>query len=126
MLQRGDQIPHIDVRDLNDALVRYASIWQHRNLVLIVLPEADSPSIGRYLEDLSGVAASFGDGTSCVTTRTAIAGLPAPAVAVADKWGEIMFVCATADVADLPPPRELADWVTYVDQRCPECEGEAK
>jgi hypothetical protein len=61
-----------------------------------------------------------------VITSDAVPGLDAPAVVVGDRWGEIVYVTATADAADLPPARELLEWISYVETRCPECEGEAK
>jgi hypothetical protein len=45
---------------------------------------------------------------------------------VADRWGEIVYIAGGVQVAELPSPHELADWVSYVQHRCPECEGEAK
>jgi hypothetical protein len=45
---------------------------------------------------------------------------------VADRWGEIVFAEEKSDVADLPGPQELVDWLNYVMNQCPECEGEAR
>jgi peroxiredoxin len=126
MLRRGDQVPHFEVRDLNDQLINYAAIWQRRNLLLVVLPEMDSDATRRYLAELAGIAAAFGESTSSVTTRDAVAGLPPAAALVADQWGEIIFVCVNSDIAHLPSPRELTDWISYVETKCPECEGEAR
>ena len=124
MLERGDQVPHFEVHDLEGRRVSYSTIWQRRNLVLVVLPASESESSRRYLVDVARVA--FGSNTASVITRDAIAGLPAPAVLVADKWGEIVCVAIAPDIAGLPPSEELLDWISYVEQRCPECEGESK
>jgi len=38
----------------------------------------------------------------------------------------VMHVAQAPDVAHLPVPDELVEWVDYVRHRCPECEGEAR
>lgn len=126
MLQRGDQVPHFEVRDLTGQPISYSTIWQRRNLVLVVLPQSDSDSTTRYTSELVEAAAMFGQNTTLVITRDAPPGLSAIAVVVADKWGEIIYVCAKCPVPDLPSSRELLDWVSYLQTKCPECEGEAK
>ena len=42
MLQRGDSIPHFEVRGLEGGPFKYSTIWQHKNLLLVVLPTLDS------------------------------------------------------------------------------------
>ena len=37
MLQRGDSVPHFDVRNVDNEPVSYSTIWQRRNLVLVTL-----------------------------------------------------------------------------------------
>ena len=125
MLQRGDQVPHFEVRTSGGELFRYASIWQHKNLVLVALP-GDMPAGARdTLEQ-----ATRGDGfqrreSIWVVTRDHVPGLQAPAALVADRWGEIVYVTETSRVDELPTSSDLLDWLDYVDRRCPECEGEA-
>ncbi len=126
MLQRGDQVPHFEVRDVDGHSIRYSTIWQRRNLVLLVVSAAYADSAVRHIADLAATAPAFGANTTVVITSDAVPGLDAPAVVVADRWGEIVYVTATADAADLPPARELLEWISYVETRCPECEGEAK
>jgi hypothetical protein len=62
----------------------------------------------------------------CVITEGQVPGISAPAVVIADRWGEVVFAVEKADVADLPAPQELMEWVNYVLNQCPECEGEAR
>ena len=38
MLQPHDLLPHFEVADLGGEHVRYSSIWQRKNLVLVMLP----------------------------------------------------------------------------------------
>jgi hypothetical protein len=42
VLQRGDQVPHFEVRTSGAELFRCASIWQRKNLLLVALP-GDAP-----------------------------------------------------------------------------------
>jgi hypothetical protein len=65
-------------------------------------------------------------GTELVLTRDSIPGLEPAAALVADRWGEIHFAAGSTSAADLPDPTELIEWVRYVQQRCPECEGESR
>jgi hypothetical protein len=126
MLRRGDQVPHFEVKTVGGELFRYASIWQHKSLVLIVLP-ADAPA-GAYdpREQALPADASQPRESVCVVTRDAVAGLQAPAALVADRWGEIVHVTEASGVDELPPPADLLDWLDYVERRCPECEGESR
>ena len=127
MLQQGDLVPHFDVTTLQDRNVRYSTIWQRRNLVLISLPPSDPESSRAYTSQLAAEMPAFSEHeTEWVVTRDIVAGLARPGVLVADRWGEIVHVAAGSDVADLPRPCELFEWVTYLQSQCPECEGEAK
>ena len=124
-VQRGDQVPHFDVRTLDGDRFRYATIWQRQNLVLITLPKA-TPHDG-YPCTLTARGAAFQEHDSvCVITCDPVAGVPTPGALVADRWGEIVYVAGAAEVAGLPAPSDLLDWLDYVERRCPECEGEAR
>jgi peroxiredoxin len=127
MLQRGDSVPHFSVRSVRGELVSYPAIWQRRNLVLVTIPALDSESIVQYVDRLTARTAEFGEqSTECIITRDPVEGLPCPGVLIADRWGEIAYVAAGRDVADLPDSADLIDWAEYLQRRCPECEGEAK
>jgi peroxiredoxin len=126
MLHRGDQVPHFEVRDRGGRVVSYSTIWQRRNLVLIVLSDIDTDSTRRYLSEFADVTAAVGEHTTCIVTSDSVSDLPAPAVVVADKWGEVIHICIASDVSELSPPTELLDWINYVETKCPECEGEAR
>jgi hypothetical protein len=126
MLQRGDQVPHFEVRTSGGELFSYASIWQHKTLVLVALP-GDSPAGARDTVEQATWDHAFGQRESVgVVTRDPVPGLQAPATLVADRWGEIVFVTETSRVDELPTSSDLLDWLDYVDRRCPECEGETK
>lgn len=127
MLKRGDQVPHFVVSTVLGSASVYSNIWQQRNLVLVALSESESNADATYVSALIGRAAEFRSREAeCVITREAVPGLPAPGALVADRWGEIAHVAAESSVADLPGADELLEWVEYLQNRCPECEGEAK
>ena len=126
-LQRGDLIQYFEVTAVDGRRFAYASVWQHKTLVLVVLPAVDCAMTADCTSELSAGLAQFAaQNTACVVTREPIAGVPQPGVLVADKWGEIVYVAAAADVAALASPAELSEWIDYVERRCPECEGEAR
>jgi hypothetical protein len=85
MLQRGDQVPHFEVRTSGGELFRYASIWQHKNLLLVALP-GDAPAGARDTLEQATPGDAFQQRESvCVVTRDGVPGLHAPAALVADR-----------------------------------------
>ena len=122
LLQAGDPIPHFEVHDLRGRRVRYTDVWQQRQLLLVALPEHGGDALAAALTG----AASRLDHTACVVTRDAVPEIVPPAVAIADRWGEIVHVVHAHDAAALPGVEDLLEWVEYARMRCPECEGEAK
>jgi hypothetical protein len=127
MLHRGDLVPHFDVRTVGDEPVSYSTIWQRRNLVLVTLADVACDSCRGYVSELTALFPALGaQNTECVITRDPVPGMCSPGVLVADRWGEIVSITEVPDIADLPSPEELLDWVRYVQTQCPECEGEAK
>jgi hypothetical protein len=125
-LNRGDLLPHFTVIDLYGRRIDYSSIWQRKNLVMVMLCDA-GPSSRSYAEQLlaRGRDSQTGD-TAWLVTSDRIAGLPSPGAIVADRWGELVHVAHAPAVADLPSADELIEWAKYVQHRCPECEGEAR
>jgi hypothetical protein len=126
MLHPGDLLPHFEVTDLDGRRIDYSSIWQRKNLVLVTLSDTH-PSSRSYAERLMARGRdSKTDDTEWVVTCDHVPGIPSPGAVVADRWGELIHVAHAPDVAHLPVPDELDEWVDYVRHRCPECEGEAK
>jgi hypothetical protein len=126
-LRRGDAVPHFRIATVAGQASEYSAIWQRQNLVLVTLAVADSPSSREYVSQLTAARAAFqGRETECVITRDAVAGCPAPAVLIADRWGEIAHVAVGTDAAGLPRLAEIFEWLDYLQHRCPECEGEAR
>lgn len=127
MVTRGDSVPMFDVRTIENRSISYSTIWQHRNLVLITLPDVECAACVVYIAQLTTqMAACAGQNSECVITRDRVPGVPCPSAVVADRWGEVVHVATASDVADLPSAQELVDWVTYLQTQCPECEGEAR
>jgi hypothetical protein len=124
-LQAGGAVPHFVVRRLDGSVVDYRSIWQHRNLVLVTLPR--TPADDRYATEMAERKSAFDEQEStCVITREDIPGLPAPALLVADRWGEIVHVVMPQAATGLPSADLLLQWLEAIEYRCPECEGEAR
>ncbi|MGE0463509.1 MAG: hypothetical protein AB7Q16_19270 [Vicinamibacterales bacterium] len=121
LLEPGDLVPHFAVTCLAGGRFEYASIWQRRNLVLVMLAPAGSAS-EHALWLATHARTSAGDDTTWVLTSDRVAGVPYPGVVVADQWGEVAHVAP----APLPSPDDVAQWVHDLERRCPECEGEAK
>jgi hypothetical protein len=127
MLQPGDLVPHFTVRTLHGDELSYATIWQRRNLVMVALPIRDSDAARSYVSELTARGAELDAAEAdCVMTRDDMREIPAPAVLVADRWGEVVWIAARSDVRDLPRVEEVLEWLHYVQSRCPECEGESK
>jgi peroxiredoxin len=127
MLGRGDMVPHFEIRTLQGQRFSYSSIWQKKNLLLVTLPTLDAHSVDDYLTELEAGLERLGhQDLEYVITRDPIAGLSASTVLVADIWGEIVFTAEDSEVAALPAPRDVLEWVNYLNHRCPECEGEAR
>jgi hypothetical protein len=55
-----------------------------------------------------------------------VPGVQAPGALIADRWGEIIHITAVAESAQSPAAEDLLGWLEYVQNRCPECEGEVK
>ena len=126
MLTAGDRVPDFEVTTVDHRSIRYESLWQRRNLLLVSIPAHD-PDSPAYISDLAGhIDELTAHETVCVVTGDAIAGVPRPGVVAADRWGEIHFVAGPASVRDLPPAAELLEWLRFIQVQCPECQGEAR
>jgi len=123
-MQRGSSIPHFDVTAHDGRTVRYSTIWQQRNLLLVTLPSSGADAYLKGLAERSPDIAAHD--AECVITRDSIPGVPSPAVVIADRWGEVMFVASPERTEALPVPDEIIEWLAYAQVRCPECEGEAR
>lgn len=125
--QPGDFVPHFSVTTIDGGTFEYSSIWQRRNLLMVVAPDehtTGSAGIVNAIDELTrGGELSE---TVVVITRSPIAGLSSPAVLIADRWGEIIHVAPLRESDAMPTAADLREWLEYVARRCPECEGEVK
>lgn len=126
-LQVRDAMPHFTVTRIDGPPVRYESIWQRKNLLLVLLPRNVDGASAKYASQVADRSADItAEDAAYVITRDPIAGAPTPGVVVADRWGEVHFVAGADDVAALPSADDLIDWLRYVQVKCPECEGESR
>jgi hypothetical protein len=125
MLRPGDQIPHFEVIQHDGTRIAYAELWQRRNLLLVVLPAEVGADL--YVRGLdASMSRLMAHETAVVITGGTVEQIEAPAVVIADRWGEVQFVASERAPVDLPGAEELIEWLRYVQTRCPECEGEAR
>ena len=120
-------MPHIDVQTTAGERFTYQSIWQRLGLVLVALPKLRTEAGAGYGASFLARRQEFTNHEAyCVVTHDRIPELTAPAVVVADRWGEVVHVATARQVEDLPTVDEVLAWTGHVQVRCPECEGEAR
>jgi hypothetical protein len=123
--QPGDHVPHVSIRTIDGATINYAELWQHKNLIFVSIPA--EPAFTDYAARLElAVRPNLPADTALVISHDALPDLPAPAVLVADKWGEIHHAHAAPTIAEMPDAEAILDWLTYVRVQCPECQGETR
>jgi hypothetical protein len=122
-LTTGDLIPHFDVATVDGRRVRYADLWQDRNLVLMTLPHAAEEPQRVYISRLrAALSALVPDDTTLVVAIGIVQDLPSSSIVVADRWGEIVHVAPLApDVSTWLPLDDVLEWVQYIRIQCPEC-----
>lgn len=52
-------------------------------------------------------------------------GVRAPAVIIADQWGEVHEIVEAGEEHRFPSAAEIEKWAQYLAIHCPECQGEA-
>lgn len=121
-LTRGHALPFFAVETVNGSHVSYNQFWQQRNVVLVSLSSGRGESDAAFVTALTGRREDFDAlHAACVVTYDAVAGVPQPGAVIADRWGEVQLVAA-----GLPELQDLLDTLEYVQQKCPECEGESR
>lgn len=126
MLQRGDQVPHFSVTTVDGKQVVYRNIWQRKNLLLALVARSDTPPDNDWVAQLNPAWPELAAlNTEYVITAERIAGFPPSGVVIADRWGEIQAIVDDADDAAVDAD-DILDWLRYVHNRCPECEGESR
>jgi peroxiredoxin len=93
--------------------------WDGR--VIIVVPAPPDQAI-RIADDATK---SFTILADLDRTLAACLGISAPALVIADQYGEIHHAAPAGDAHYLPDPADVVDWLRYLAIQCPECQGEA-
>ena len=106
--------------------IDYHDVWQKENLVLVTLPEDDATAEAYAMSLVALEPEMASQDARVIVTATRIEGIPSPGVVVADRWGEVYYVQAANRAAELPGSDELMEWVRYVRNECPECQGETR
>ena len=117
-------VPHFDVTALDGHRVRYEEIWQHRNLVLLLVSPSQREAAARYASQLEAHRCEFEDAeTTVVVTADAVPGLAPPRVVIADRRGEILDIETPSgdDALRFPTVDEVLSWVRFARIQCPEC-----
>jgi hypothetical protein len=117
-------MPHFDVTTIDGRHVRYADLWQRRNLVLIAIDPAQLQYANQYLSTLQARFDEFTSAdTTLVATSDSLPGIQAPSVVVVDRWGEILHVARAerGDASTLPTVEDLLAWIHFARIQCPEC-----
>lgn len=112
-----DRMPHISIRTIDGSTLDYTTIWQHRNMVLIVIGDgADDEAYGARL---TAATEDFRQRDAVVViTHDAIDGLSSPGNLIVDRWGQVIHATHATRVDELLPVEELLSWLDYIQSRC--------
>jgi peroxiredoxin len=93
--------------------------WDGR--VVVVVPASPARAIG-VADDAAKHFTILADLDRTLAARL---GISAPAVIIADQYGEIHHASQAGDAHDFPEPAAVVGWLRYLAVQCPECQGEA-
>src|SRR5262245_29886000 len=121
---RFGYVPHFEVTTVDGGRVCYRDIWQHRNLVLVIVAPDQRSAAARYAQQLAARQLYFHDAEPSVIVSTdSVSGLTPPRIVIADRWGEILQSASApgGDASQLPSVEEVLSWVGFAQIQCPEC-----
>lgn len=98
-----------------------ADIGEWDGRVILVVPAPPDQAI-RITDDATKHFTILADPDRTLAARL---GISAPAVVIADQYGEIHHAAPAGDAHDFPEPSEVVGWLRYLAVQCPECQGEA-
>jgi hypothetical protein len=125
-IRAHDLMPMFTATSVDGTPVRYEDIWQRKHLLLVSLPNDDLTSAA-YAQTLTVLEPDLTPhDAALIVTTTRIEGVPSPGVVVADRWGEVYYVQGAERASGLPTPDELMEWLRFVRNECPECQGETR
>jgi hypothetical protein len=111
-LTRGNRLPH-GLRGAGREAV-----------VVLNLHIRDCEACSAYTTRLAHTAAEIAEWDGRVIELRDV-DTEAPAVIIADQWGEIGVAESAGDAHHFMEPSEVVTWLRYLAMKCPECEGEA-
>jgi hypothetical protein len=97
--------------------------WRNATVVA-VLHDRDCGACAAYLARLAEQAAEV-DAWDGRVKQVRDVDEDAPAVIIADQWGEIAVVECAGAAHRFMEPAEVITWLRHLAMKCPECEGEA-
>lgn len=122
MLARGDRFPDLTLTRLDGSTFAYATLWQRRHLLLVALPPGNQPPTEAEVRYLDSLAAHEADlewfEVTRVVTRDVVAGLPAPGVAIVDRWGRVVSAESGRQIAAMPTADALMGVVRMIGTAC--------
>jgi len=117
-------VPHFDVTTVGGQRVRYQDLWQHRNLVLLLVSPGDRGAAARFAAQVDARRSEFEESDAAVViTADPVSGFSSPRLVIADRWGEILHVegPAAGDGSWCPGVDSALSWVRFAQIQCPEC-----
>lgn len=122
-LRPGDLVSHFEGVTLEGRDVPHEELWQHRNVVLFVVPTELGTAASSYLTALEGRLSELKPSdTSLVLSRHAIDGVPMNTLVIADRWGEVVHLSQLgSDPTGWPSIDGVVEWVEFIRVKCPEC-----
>jgi len=129
LLETGQRLPMMSVEPV-DGGAAVPLRRPGRTATVLVTVHRDCDACGAYRDALAHAQSGIDewDGRVVVTYAgddIADAGIPAPAVLIADQWGELFVVEPAGDDHEFIAPAEVVSWLRYLAVQCPECQGEA-
>jgi peroxiredoxin len=98
-----------------------ADIGEWDGRVVVVVPASPDQAI-RIADDAAKHFTVLTDPDRAVAARL---GISAPALVIADQYGEIHHAASAGAPHAFPEPADVVDWLRYLAIQCPECQGEA-
>ena len=116
MLAPGAQLPHLTLTSVTGDTIAYRDLWQRCNVAIVCTADAE------VARPFVNATADFAERNAvCLVTRETHEVLPCPGIVIGDRWGEIVHVAR-----EVPRVEDVLEWLDHLEQRCPECEGEAR
>ncbi len=129
LLETGQRLPMMTVESVDGGAPVPLRRSGRKATVLVTL-HRECDACRAYLDALAHEQAGIDewDGRVAATfanEATADAGIPAPAVLIADQWGELFVIEPAGNGHAFIEPAEVLSWLRYLAVQCPECQGEA-